>query len=64
MVEPDLIIRTGGELRTSNFLVYQGAYSELYFTDVLWPDFNEQELDKALDAFSTRKRRFSKVIKE
>ena len=62
--EPDLIIRTGGELRTSNFLVYQGAYSELYFTDVLWPDFNEQELDKALDAFSTRKRRFGKVIKE
>ena len=62
--EPDLIIRTGGELRLSNFMLYQGAYSELYFTDVLWPDFNEQELDKALDAFSTRKRRFGKVIKE
>lgn len=59
--EPDLIIRTGGELRLSNFLLYQGAYSELYFTDVLWPDFNEQELDKALLEFSKRKRRFGGV---
>lgn len=59
--EPDLIIRTGGELRTSNFLMYQGAYSELYFTDVLWPDFDEAELDKALESFSHRKRRFGKV---
>lgn len=61
--EPDLIIRTGGELRTSNFLLYQGAYSELYFTDVLWPDFNKEELDLALSAYSKRKRRFGKVIK-
>lgn len=59
--EPDLIIRTGGEYRTSNFLIYQGAYSELYFTDVLWPDFNQQEFDKALENFSQRKRRFGKV---
>ena len=59
--EVDLIIRTGGELRLSNFLLFQGAYSELYFTDVLWPDFDEIELDKALMSFSNRKRRFGKV---
>ena len=59
--EPDLIIRTGGEYRISNFLLFQGAYSELYFTDVLWPDFNEIELEKALDDFSRRKRRFGGV---
>lgn len=59
--EVDLIIRTGGELRLSNFLLYQGAYSELYFTDVLWPDFDETELDKAIESFSNRKRRFGKV---
>ena len=59
--EPDLIIRTGGEYRLSNFLLYQGAYSELYFTDVLWPDFDEKELDKALESFASRKRRFGKV---
>ncbi|MBQ7236842.1 MAG: di-trans,poly-cis-decaprenylcistransferase [Clostridia bacterium] len=59
--DPDLIIRTGGELRLSNFLLYQGAYSELYFTDVLWPDFNEIEFDKAMEEFGHRKRRFGKV---
>ncbi len=59
--EPDLIIRTGGDIRLSNFMLYQGAYSELYFTDVLWPDFDEEEVDKALASFSTRKRRFGKV---
>lgn len=59
--EPDMIIRTGGEYRLSNFMLYQGAYSELYFTDVLWPDFDEKEFDKALDSFSHRKRRFGKV---
>ena len=59
--EVDLIIRTGGELRLSNFLLYQGAYSELYFTDVLWPDFSEEELQKALDEFAKRNRRFGKV---
>lgn len=59
--EPDLIIRTGGEYRISNFLLYQGAYSELYFTDVLWPDFDATELDKAIQNFGQRKRRFGKV---
>ena len=61
MGEPDLIIRTGGEYRLSNFLLYQGAYSELYFTDVLWPDFDEKEFDKALADFAGRKRRFGKI---
>lgn len=59
--EPDLIIRTGGELRLSNFMLYQGAYSELYFTDVLWPDFDEMQFDKAIVEFGHRKRRFGKV---
>lgn len=59
--EPDLIIRTGGEYRLSNFLLYQGAYSELYFTDVLWPDFDEKEFDKAIENFSKRERRFGAV---
>ncbi len=59
--DPDLIIRTGGEKRLSNFLLYQGAYSELYFTDALWPDFDEIEFDKALEEFSKRKRRFGKI---
>ncbi len=59
--EPDLIIRTGGEYRLSNFMLYQGAYSELYFTQVLWPDFNQDEFDKALTEFSIRNRRFGKV---
>ena len=55
--DPDLVIRTSGELRTSNFLLWESAYSEYYFTDVLWPDFTEQELDKALDAYALRHRR-------
>jgi len=59
--EPDLIIRTGGEYRLSNFLLFQSAYSELYFTKVLWPDFNEEELDKAIDEFGNRHRRFGGV---
>jgi undecaprenyl diphosphate synthase len=54
----DLIIRTSGEMRTSNFLIWQSAYSEYYFTPVLWPDFNEEELEKALLAYSRRQRRF------
>ena len=61
--EPDLIIRTGGEMRLSNFMLYQGAYSELYFTDVLWPDFDENEFDKAMQEYSSRDRRFGKVKK-
>ena len=57
----DLIIRTGGEIRLSNFLLFQSAYAELYFTDTLWPDFDEAELDKALESFSSRQRRYGKV---
>ncbi|BCX88231.1 undecaprenyl diphosphate synthase [Methylomarinovum tepidoasis] len=56
--EPDLFIRTGGELRISNFLLWQLAYTELYFTKVLWPDFDEAELDKALAEYARRERRF------
>ena len=59
--EVDLIIRTGGEKRLSNFLLYQGAYSEFYFTDTLWPDFDDGEFDKAIEEFSNRNRRFGKV---
>jgi len=56
--DPDLIIRTSGEMRLSNFLIWQSAYSEYYVTPTLWPDFNEQEVDKALLAYSQRERRF------
>ncbi len=59
--DPDLIIRTGGEVRLSNFLMYQAAYAELYFTDVLFPDFTEAELDKAVENYAARERRFGKV---
>jgi len=56
--EVDLVIRTAGELRLSNFLIWQTAYSEYYFTKVLWPDFDEKEIDKALLSYSQRQRRF------
>jgi undecaprenyl diphosphate synthase len=56
--DPDLIIRTSGELRVSNFLIWQGAYSEWYVTSVYWPDFNKDEFRKALDTFAKRDRRF------
>lgn len=56
--DPDLLIRTGGEFRVSNFLLWQIAYSEIYVTDVYWPDFNEEILDKAIEDFSERERRF------
>jgi undecaprenyl diphosphate synthase len=59
--DPDLFIRTGGEVRISNFLLWQVAYSELYFTDCLWPDFGESELDKAIASFRQRERRFGAV---
>ena len=59
--DPDLFIRTGGEVRISNFLLWQVAYSELYFTDCLWPDFGDAELDAALADFRARDRRFGGV---
>ena len=59
--DPDLFIRTGGEVRVSNFLLWQVAYSELYFTDCLWPDFGEAELDAALADYRARDRRFGAV---
>lgn len=59
--DPDLIIRTSGEQRLSNFLLYQAAYSEFYFTDVLWPDFDEKEFDKAILEYSKRNRRYGGV---
>lgn len=62
--DPDLLIRTGGETRISNFLLWQTAYSELYFTEVLWPDFNATELDKAIENFRGRERRFGKTSQQ
>jgi len=59
--DPDLFIRTGGELRISNFLLWQAAYAELYFTDCLWPDFDAGQLDAALAAYAARERRFGDV---
>ncbi|MCK5450433.1 MAG: isoprenyl transferase [Candidatus Omnitrophica bacterium] len=56
--DPDLIIRTSGEMRISNFLLWQSAYSEFYITDTFWPDFNEEELDKAIKKYGERQRRF------
>jgi undecaprenyl diphosphate synthase len=61
MPDPDLLIRTGGEQRISNFLLWQVAYAELYFTDVLWPEFDAGKLELALDWFQTRQRRFGRV---
>jgi undecaprenyl diphosphate synthase len=61
--DPDLIIRTSGELRTSNFLLWESAYSEYYFTDVLWPDFGKEEFDKAIESFAKRERRMGGRLK-
>ena len=61
--DPELIIRPSGELRLSNFLLWQCAYSEFYYTDTLWPDFDEAELDRAIDAYRKRDRRFGGVKK-
>ena len=58
MPDPDLVIRTSGEIRLSNFLPWQSAYSELYFTDVLWPDFDKKELIKAIEYYNKKDRRF------
>ena len=59
--DPDLVIRTGGESRLSNFLLWQTAYSELYFTPVLWPDFGRKEIEEALSEYKRRQRRFGKT---
>ena len=64
MPDVDLLIRTGGEMRISNFLLWQCAYAELYFTDELWPDFDRTSLDKALKFFSQRIRRFGKTMEQ
>jgi len=61
MPDPDLLIRTGGEIRISNYLLWQIAYSELYFCDTYWPDFNEEELYKAIYSYQSRQRRFGKT---
>ena len=61
MPDPDLLIRTGGELRISNYLLWQIAYSELYFCDTSWPDFSEADLQRAIDSYQQRQRRFGKT---
>ena len=61
MPDPDLIIRTSGEYRLSNFLMWQASYAEFYFTDTLWPDFGEEELKKAVEAYNARDRRYGLV---
>lgn len=62
--DPDLLIRTGGEMRLSNFLLWQAAYSELFFSDKLWPDFDEAALDEAIADYSSRQRRFGKTSEQ
>jgi len=64
VADPDLVIRTGGEQRMSNFLLWQAAYSELYFSDKLWPDFDEFALDEAISEFKLRERRFGKTSEQ
>ncbi len=59
--EPDLVIRTSGEKRLSNFMIWQCSYSELYFTDILWPDFREEDFEEALKEYSRRKRKFGSI---
>lgn len=61
MPDPDLLIRTGGELRISNYLLWQSAYTEFYFCDTFWPDFNEEDLRSAIEDFQQRQRRFGKT---
>lgn len=64
VADPDLVIRTGGEQRLSNFLLWQAAYAELYFCETLWPDFDAAALDAAIDEFSQRERRFGKTSEQ
>ncbi len=62
--DPDLLIRTSGEMRISNFMLWQIAYTELYITDTLWPDFNSSEFAKAIDNYNSRERRFGKISEQ
>jgi undecaprenyl diphosphate synthase len=62
--DPDLLIRTGGEMRISNFLLWQLAYAELYFTPVLWPDFDENTFMEAINAYCSRQRRFGMLSEQ
>lgn len=62
--DPELLIRTSGELRVSNFLLWQLAYTELYFTDILWPDFRKEHLTQAIEAYQKRERRFGKISEQ
>ena len=62
--EPDLFIRTGGEKRISNFLLWQLAYTELYFTDTLWPDFDQAAFDLAIQSYQQRERRFGRTSEQ
>lgn len=64
MPDPDLLIRTGGEIRLSNYLLWQCAYSELYFCETFWPDFKEEELHKAICDYQRRERRFGKTSEQ
>ena len=64
MPNPDLLIRTGGEVRLSNFLLWQSAYTELYFCDIYWPDFTKEEFYKAIANFQKRERRFGKTSEQ
>jgi undecaprenyl diphosphate synthase len=64
VADPDLLIRTGGELRISNFLLWQSAYTELVFTECLWPDFDALELDRAMSEFASRERRFGQTSEQ
>ena len=61
---PDLLIRTGGEMRISNFLIWHLAYTELYFTDTLWPDFDPRTFDEALGVYARRQRRFGRTSEQ
>ena len=64
MPDPDLLIRTGGEIRLSNYLLWQSAYTELYFCDTFWPDFHEEDLMKAIECFQQRERRYGKTSEQ
>ena len=64
MPNPELVIRTSGESRISNFMLWQLAYSELYFSDIYWPDFSPAELERAIEWYNNRERRFGKISEQ